>query len=296
MTKRDDYIAFRRSLGPTPRLTRRTVTARGIDFAVWSSPAVAGALPLLCINGGLLYDHTLLWPALSPLAAKRQLVFYDQRGRGATPAPPGAKKATIEHGGTNDTRDVDYSSVAFWYQTHPHAAFPPLPINLLPDSTGGVARFAGVIEAESLIGEARATAGTVQSQDMAEWESDSAAWSGGAQLWWTLARPGARLSLPIRVATAGRYDLTAWLTRAADYGNIRLTLNRRVLSPIVHGYAPDVSPTGPIDFGPVALKAGTNDLIIEIVGKDPESHGYSDGYLVGIDAFRLTPASASTRR
>jgi proline iminopeptidase len=97
MTKRDDFIAFRRSLGPTPRLHRRTVTARGIDFAVWHTAPVADALPLLCINGGLLYDHSLLWPALSPLAAKRQLFFYDQRGRGATPAPPGAKKARIEH-------------------------------------------------------------------------------------------------------------------------------------------------------------------------------------------------------
>lgn len=97
MTRRDDFIAFRRSLGPTPRLHRRTVRARGIDFAVWSTHAVPGTPPLLCINGGLLYDHKLLWPALSPLAAKRQLFFYDQRGRGATPAPPGAKKASIEH-------------------------------------------------------------------------------------------------------------------------------------------------------------------------------------------------------
>ncbi|NUO64995.1 MAG: alpha/beta fold hydrolase [Gemmatimonadaceae bacterium] len=95
--KRDDFIAFRRSLGPTPRLTHRTVHARGIDFAVWSSPEVPGATPLLCVNGGLLYDHSLLWPALSPLAATRQLWFYDQRGRGRTPAPPGARSATIEH-------------------------------------------------------------------------------------------------------------------------------------------------------------------------------------------------------
>jgi proline iminopeptidase len=97
MTTRDDYIAFRRTLGPTPRLTRQTVRARGIDFAVWSSAPVPGPLPLLCINGGLLYDHSLLWPALAPLAAKRQLYFYDQRGRGATPAPPGPRKARIEH-------------------------------------------------------------------------------------------------------------------------------------------------------------------------------------------------------
>lgn len=97
MTKRDDFIAFRRSLGATPRLYRRTVNARGIDFAVWHTAPVAGEPPLLCINGGLLYDHSLLWPALSPLAAKRQLFFYDQRGRGATPAPPAARSARIEH-------------------------------------------------------------------------------------------------------------------------------------------------------------------------------------------------------
>jgi hypothetical protein len=202
----------------------------------------------------------------------------------------------IEHGGTNDAPATDYSSVAFWYQTHPHAAFPALPTNLLADSTGGVARFNDVIEAESLVSEARATAGALQSQDMAEWESDSAAWSGGAQLWWTLGRPGARLSLPIRVATTGRYELSAWFTRAADYGNVRLTLNGHPLAPVVNGYAPDVSPTGPIAFGAVPLNAGTNDLVIEIIGKDPRAHGYSGGYLVGIDAFRLTPAAANRRR
>ena len=96
-TARDRYIAYRRSLGATPRLTHQTVEARGLSFAVWTTAQVAGVPPLVCINGGLLYDHSLLWPALSPLAAKRQLVFYDQRGRGKTGAPPGAQGARIEH-------------------------------------------------------------------------------------------------------------------------------------------------------------------------------------------------------
>ena len=43
-----------------------------------------GARPLVCVNGGLIYPHGILWPALSPLGHKRQLVFYDQRGRGET--------------------------------------------------------------------------------------------------------------------------------------------------------------------------------------------------------------------
>jgi len=193
----------------------------------------------------------------------------------------------IEHGGTNDAPGADYSSVAFWYQTHPHAPFPALPPDLLPDTTSRVVRLPAVIEAESLISTSHATAGTLQVQDMASWETDSIGWSGGTQLWWTLASPGARLTIPLHAGVPGRYQLTGWFTRAADYGNLRLTLDGRPLTPEFHGYAPNVSPSGPISFGVVALRAGEHVLAIEIIGKDPRAHGYSDGYLVGIDAFRL---------
>jgi len=97
-----DFVAFRRSLPRTPRLERQTVRARGIDFAVFTSPPIGDALPLVCINGGMLYDHSMLWPALSPLAIKRQLVLYDQRGRGASSAPPNAADASID----DDAADV----------------------------------------------------------------------------------------------------------------------------------------------------------------------------------------------
>jgi hypothetical protein len=66
-------------------------------------------------------------------------------------------------------------------------------------------------------------------------------------------------------------------------------LNGRVLSPVVNGYSPNVEPTGPISFGRVPLRAGENQLTIEIVGKDPRAQGYSNGYLVGIDGFVLRP-------
>lgn len=64
---------------------------------MFCSPEVPDATPLLCINGGLLFDHTLLWPALAPLAQWRQLVLYDQRGRGQSQAPPGENAARVEH-------------------------------------------------------------------------------------------------------------------------------------------------------------------------------------------------------
>src|SRR4051812_47749541 len=99
---REEFIAYRRSLGRTPTLDRMTVRVRGLDLAVWTSPPVAGTTPLLLVNGGLLYDHALLWPALSPLASARQVILYDQRGRGASQAPPNPLDARIE----DDAEDV----------------------------------------------------------------------------------------------------------------------------------------------------------------------------------------------
>ena len=96
-TPRERFLAYRRVHARPGRLTRETVRARGLDFAVYRTAPVAGTRPVVCINGGLIFGHQLLWPALAPLAEHRQLIFYDQRGRGATPAPPGLRAARIEH-------------------------------------------------------------------------------------------------------------------------------------------------------------------------------------------------------
>lgn len=90
------YLAFRRTLPPRPPLSSETVNARGLTFAVWRTPPIANTIPLVCVNGGLLFDHQLLWPALAPLAAHRQLILYDQRGRGQSTAPPGLNASRIE--------------------------------------------------------------------------------------------------------------------------------------------------------------------------------------------------------
>ncbi len=79
-----------------------TARVRGLDLAVWTSEPVTGTLPLLLVNGGMLYDHSLLWPALSPLAAHRQVILYDQRGRGASQAPLEPLGATVH----DDAADV----------------------------------------------------------------------------------------------------------------------------------------------------------------------------------------------
>lgn len=93
---RSRWLAYRRSQPPTPPRTKLEVAARGLTFAVWHTPPVPGTTPLVCVNGGLLFDHALLWPALGSLATTRQLWLYDQRGRGASTAAPGAAASRIE--------------------------------------------------------------------------------------------------------------------------------------------------------------------------------------------------------
>ena len=60
------------------------------------------------MNGGLLFDHTLLWPALAPLARRRELILYDQRGRGNSEPPADQSAARIEH----DAGDIPALRVA----------------------------------------------------------------------------------------------------------------------------------------------------------------------------------------
>jgi hypothetical protein len=196
---------------------------------------------------------------------------------------------TIEHGGTNDTPGTDYSSVAFWYQTHPHAPFPALPRRLLPAEPWRPRRIAGVVEGESLVAGARATAGSVREQDLGGFESETRSWSDARQLWWVESRPGARLTLPLRAPSAGVYEIVGYFTRAQDYGIVRAHVNGAALPATVNGYAPAVEPTGPVSLGRARLRAGTNEFTLEIVGKDPRARGYSDGYLVGLDAIALRP-------
>ena len=94
---RKRFLAFRRKQKKAPPLEQKSVHARGLEFAVYTSPPVEGQIPLLCINGGLHFGYDVLWPALAPLSGNRQLIFFDQRGRGKSQQPPGPRSARIEH-------------------------------------------------------------------------------------------------------------------------------------------------------------------------------------------------------
>jgi len=211
--------------------------------------------------------------------AKGRICAYRWHIEDAIPFEKSIKFA-IQHGPVDDVQ-ADYSSVAFYYQTHPHPPFPPLPADLLPTDPTQVARIPGMIEAESLLATAQKTTGDLSTQDMGGYDGN---WSGDSQLWWLPREAGAHLTLTINAPETKNYDLIGYFTRAKDYGNIRLSINGGAPLPTtMSGYSPEVTASGPVDFGQVALNAGPNKIDIEVFGKDSRS----TSYLVGIDGFML---------
>lgn len=189
---------------------------------------------------------------------------------------------TIEHGHAND-HSADYSSVAYFYQSEPHKPYPPLPADakdLLPWTPPPPMKIQGAIEGETLLPNAKADFGTVQTQDLDAYEGQ---WSGGGQLWWTPDKGEGVLTVQLPAPEAGTYQATAYLTKASDYGRFRLAVNGKAVPGEIDLYNDGVAPTGPISIGNLTLKAGDNEIRITNTGKNP----LSKGYLFGLDCVVL---------
>ncbi|HEX8524095.1 MAG TPA: glycoside hydrolase family 172 protein [Tepidisphaeraceae bacterium] len=198
-------------------------------------------------------------------------------------------KVTIEHGHGRHPNDhkADYSSIAFYYQTEPHTPAPPITdaAALLPTKPPQVVHFPGVTEAESLAGSAKASAGNAQPQSM---QGFNGQWSGDAQLFWTDAGESQTLEIPITAPKTGDYQITAFMTRAPDYGTVQLSVGGAPLGKPVNLYSQRVEPSGATRLGTAHLNAGQTTLTIRITGKDEAS----TNTFVGIDGIKLEPAQA----
>lgn len=191
-------------------------------------------------------------------------------------------RVTIEHG-TNNDHEADYSSVAYFYQSEPHAPYPPLPTDpsdLLPYTPPPPLKYSGAVEAESLLGTAQANNGPLMVQAMGGFGNK---WSDEGQLFWNPTKVGDALNINLPAPADGLYDITAYFTKARDYGNLAIFQDDRELLPLVNLYAPEVVPSGPVAINNVALKQGNNKLTLKVIGKDPRS----TGYFAGVDAFVL---------
>jgi hypothetical protein len=169
-------------------------------------------------------------------------------------------------------RDDDLSSVAFWYQTEPHAPFPPL--------AAAYARVthdpADVIEVEKLGPAVVASAGEPTTQH--------GPWSGGAQLLWVGAQ-GEALRATFSTPVAGRYDLVLVLTLSWDYGVFDVLLDDAPLARALDLYQETFS-SREFRFDDLFLNAGTHTLAFVTVGQAARSKGH----LLGIDCLIVSAA------
>jgi hypothetical protein len=174
--------------------------------------------------------------------------------------------------------------VAYFYQSEPHKAYPPLPVNaadLLPFMAPPPFKVDGAIEAERLVDKAKADTGDVKAQSMSSWDDQ---WSGDSQLWWTADKPNGAMTFQLPAPEAGTYQVTVYLTKAGDYGKFRVSVNGKAFPGEINLYNDGVEATGPLNVGPVRLKAGDNEITVTNIGKDPASKGY----MFGLDCVVLT--------
>ena len=138
----------------------------------------------------------------------------------------------------------------------------------------------GAIEGESLKVLSK-TGGDPQEQDMTGF-GDS--WGNDAHLWWINAKPGDRLDLALPVAESGKYQISAQLTKAPDYGIVQLFLDGEKLGDSLELYHSSVIPTGLLSLNKRTLAAGEHKLSIEIIGANPKA---IKNYMAGLDYVKL---------
>ena len=93
------------------------------------------------------------------------------------------------------------------------------------------------------------------------------------------------MSLEIPVAEDGVYTLESVLSRAPDYGIVKLLLDDQPLEASLDLFnAPDVVTTGVLTWPDLRLSAGNHRLTIEITGAHPDA---VRSFMVGLDYVRL---------
>jgi hypothetical protein len=182
-------------------------------------------------------------------------------------------KATIEHGHANDRND-DFSSVAYWYQSEPHVAFPALPA--AADRLPKVAISThytepGAIEVEAIA--SQLAGGKVSVQEMGSYADK---WSDGSQLWMHDASPTKyTIAIPAPGSEAGDYKMKLWYTAAPDYGICTFVINGKEVASW-DGYNKDGVVRRMVEF-PVSFLSGDNAVELSVKDKNASSKGYYAG-------------------
>jgi hypothetical protein len=182
-----------------------------------------------------------------------------------------------------NARPTLYACTAYWYQAPGDAdPYEPPPLServgywTAPAPSG----VKGALDGEAMEILAK-TGGEAAPQDMTGY---SGGWSNDTHLWWTRAKPGDKLDLALPVKDAGKYKLTARMTKARDYGIVQIYLDGQKLGDPIDLYNPDVVPTAVLSWGTHELTAGKHKLTLQITGANEKA---VKAHMVGLDYVKL---------
>ncbi len=176
-----------------------------------------------------------------------------------------------------------YASTVYWYlASDGDDPYTPVPVGQRIGYciTPPVFLIKDALEAESLTVLGK-TSGHVRPQKMHIFGAD---WSGDTQLWWRGVQPGDVLELAVPVKKAGQYRLEMQLTKAVDYGIIRVRLDGKTVGGPLDLYNAEVIPYKVEDANIHQLSKGQHKLSIEVIGSNPKA---IQKYMVGIDYLLL---------
>lgn len=129
---------------------------------------------------------------------------------------------------------------------------------------------------------AHARDGRAIAQDMSAFGSE---WSGNAQLFFAARGTGSRLVLELPTLGPAKYEVYLYLTRAPDYGRLRIHLEAGEKPIDFDGYAPRVECAAKLRVSEALPRDGRLLLNVTVTGR----HRKSSGDLAGIDRIVLVP-------
>ncbi|MER7754976.1 DNRLRE domain-containing protein [Kitasatospora sp. NPDC097643] len=113
-----------------------------------------------------------------------------------------------------------------------------------------------------------------------------AGWSGGSHVFLAADQVGDNASFRVSVPEEGEYQLTALLTKAADYGVVQLSIDGQNVGGTFDGYNPTVTTTSYTAGSTVRLARGDHELRLTVTGKNPAA--VAPYYQAGLDRVTLT--------
>ena len=100
------------------------------------------------------------------------------------------------------------------------------------------------------------------------------------------------LTVPVEVSYRDVYKISAILTRGQGYGQVQLSANGTVVGTPYDCYSTESIAGTLVSFGTAPLNAGTNQIMLSIVGKATEATDHK----IGIDSYQVLHASPFVER